>query len=108
MRKASSNAGIHPYLKADTNLFKDIKTYKQGIPIPKVIMPSTNTVINTEYKDSKGKDLYFKDEVSHDDKIYMIDYDGKNFKWILKRDENVLTLKDVCKSILLVKKYQYR
>jgi hypothetical protein len=109
MAKQSSNAGQHPYLRSDsTDLFKNIKKYQQGLPLSKEPIIFMNNIVKTEYKDSKGKDLYFKDEVEYGKENYVIDYDGKTFKWVLKKNNMVFTLKDVHKKTLLVKKCQFR
>lgn len=105
MPKASSNAGVHPYLRSDQpNLFDHVPKPSGGIRLSTITIKPMESVVKTEYKDKNGKDLYFKDEVEVEDKRYVIDYDFKQFKWVLKNEKKVIILKEVHKKTLLVKK----
>jgi len=107
MGKASTNAGIHPYLKSD--FISPIKPVEnKGIPLTTETPIFLKTVVNTEYKDSNNKDLYFKDEVELDGSKYVINYDPKNFRWILVRDKKTAVLKEVYKRVVLKKKCKAR
>lgn len=106
MGKASTNAGIHPYLKPDF-ISPIINTEKRGKPF-NTKSANVMNIVNTEYKDSNKKDLYFKDEVEFDGIKYIVDYDSRNFKWILVHDNKSLMLKEVHKKTVLVKKYSAR
>ncbi len=107
MGKASTNAGIHPYLKPDFKSSIPTEIENKGKPLS-IKSQKILTIVNTEYKDCKKKDLYFKDEVELDGLKYIIDYDSKNFKWILIHDRKIIVLKDVNKRVLLTKKYSAR
>lgn len=102
MGKTSSNAGIHPYLKPD--FISPLKLpKKEGILFSSNIK-FMDIAVNTEYKDSKNRELYFKDEVEFEGNKYEITYDSRNFCWILKREQNVVALKSVYKRVVLTKK----
>ncbi len=107
MGKTSTNAGIHPYRKTD---FVRSIFYPEvvGKPLPKEEPKFVNTVISTEYKDSKNKELYFKDEVEYKGKKYEINYDTENFCWILRQDHNTISLKEAYKQVVLKKKCSAR
>lgn len=110
MPKASSNAGLHYYLRSDYgHLFEKMKPNSDNMPLlPQDQVKIKSNVIKTEYKDEKGKDLYFKDVVEYDGETYSVDYDGKQFKWVIKSKTKVYMLRDVYKKLVLVKKYEFR
>lgn len=109
MGKASSNAGKDYYLRPDyQHLFKDIKSTLKGIPFTTETPTFVDTVVNTEYKDKNGKDLFFRDEVALEDEKFIIDYDGKQFKWVIKNENKVIMLKEVSKKIILTRKQKNR
>ncbi len=109
MGKASTNAGKDYYLRPDfIHPFNNTNTEKQGRPLSTQNPKCVENIINTEYKDQIGKDLYFKDEVKLDNENFIIDYDGKEFKWIVKNDNKIIILKDVYKRVLLSRKYKFR
>jgi len=109
MGKASSNAGKDYYRRPDyQHLFKEIKEKVKGIPFTTETPTFVDTVVNTEYKDKNGKDLFFRDEVQLQDEKFIIDYDGKQFKWVVKNESKVIMLKEVSKKIVLTKKQKNR
>lgn len=109
MAKASTNAGLHPYLRSDTqHLFDHIPKASGGIRLKSTPIKAMDTVVKTEYKDKNGKDLYFKDEVQVEDEKFEIDYDSKQFRWVLKNEKKVIMLKKVCKKTVLVRKCKSR
>lgn len=114
MGKASTNAGKDYYLRPDYQyLFDNINPEKNGIPLSTKNPIFMETIVKTEYKDKKGKDLYFKDEVELEENgtnsgKFIVDYDGKQFKWVIKNDKKTIILKDVTKMLILSKKYKNR
>lgn len=107
MGKTSTNAGIHPYLKPD--FVSPVKiSESQGIPLPKETPKFMDAVINTEYKDSQKKDLYFKDEVEYEGQPFEIGYDPRNFRWVIKSEKRTYALKEVSKKVILTKKCSAR
>lgn len=84
MSKASSNAGKHNYLRSDReDLFSHIKFSEGGIPLNSFKPIYKLQKINSEYVDKFGKQLFYRDIVSYKDEDYRIDYNSKEFYWIL-------------------------
>ena len=107
MGKASSNAGQHPYWKDD--FISPIKKHEhEGLPLsPKPII-FMDSFVKTEYKDSNKKDLYHRDEVKYENEKYRIEYDSKDFRWILSNGNKTIALKEVYKKTVLVRKCKAR
>lgn len=84
MSKASSNAGKHNYLRSDReDLFKHIKFTEGGISLKGFNPIYKEQKIATEYVDKFGKKLHYRDVISYKDEDYRIDYNSKEFYWIL-------------------------
>lgn len=107
MGKASTNAGKDPYLRPDFQ--SDLKQHdKPGIPFSTKAIQFVETLVKTEYKDKNQKDLYFKDVVKIDEVTYVIDYDPRNFRWILFNEKRTISLREAHKRTVLVKKCSAR
>lgn len=108
MTRVSSNAGKHPYLRPDFVPPVEINYEKTGIKFDPNIIPKFHIEIDSEYKDKKGKKLYFKDIVTFEKEQYTVGYDGQVFCWIIstvKNPKKTLKLKDYHKSVILFEKY---
>lgn len=110
MTKVSTNAGKHPYLRSDFIPPVEIHYKGTGIEFDPKILPKFKSIIDTEYKDKKGRKLFFKDIVVYitEKEEYEIGYDGRVFCWILinqKNPKRTLKLKEFHNSILLFEKY---
>jgi hypothetical protein len=97
MTKVSTNAGKHPYRRSDF-----VSPYKQNYDKPGLPLVPTKakfkTVIDTEYKDKKGKKIFFRDVIIYNKGEYKIDYDAKQFYWVacsLKKPEKALKLSQI-------------
>lgn len=107
MGKASTNAGKNPFSRPDFQ--SDLKQHTTpGIPFPTKPIQIVETLVKTEYKDKNLKDLYFKDEVKIDDCVYQIDYDPKAFRWVIINEKTTISLRDIHKKTVLVKKCSAR
>lgn len=104
MTKVSTNAGKHPYLRTGDeydHLFDHLWIKTGGIKMNHAIQPKFKTVIDTGKKDKRGKKLFFKDVVLYEKKEYQIDYNAKDFYWILRLNSDPTKthpLNSVCKS----------
>jgi|SRR5579859_3772517 len=107
--KVSSNAGLHPYLRSDLpNLFSHIKQPSGRPKLSEIKVKPMENAVNTEYKDAKGKSIYYKDEVKYNEEVYSVDYDSKKFRWIIRNDNKIFALREVTKKVSLVKKDKSR
>jgi len=85
MNKVSSNAGKHPYLRPENDhLFDHIRIKEGGIPMNSTVKPVFVNAVQTEYTDKNGKKLFYRDVVMYKGEEYRIDYDSKEFCWVLE------------------------
>lgn len=106
MTKVSTNAGKHPYRRSDYVPPVVIEKKMNGIPFSSIV--KFKAIVPTDYKDKKGKMLFFKDVIKYEKEEYEIGYNGKEFYWEItgiNNPKNTYRLSDVNKSVFLVKKY---
>lgn len=105
MARISTNAGKHPYMRSDSgHLFGNLEPEKAGIPFNADIKIRFVNVVDTEYRDERDKIIYFKNIVKYNGETYQVDYDGQNFWWIIRSEENPTKthkLSAVAKSLTL-------
>jgi hypothetical protein len=85
MSKVSSNAGKHPYLRPENaSLFDDLISEKEGLPFLPDDKVKFVHQVETEFVDKKKKTLFFRDVVTYNQEEYEVNYDSKNFCWIIR------------------------
>lgn len=93
MTKVSSNAGKHSYLRPENSSFFDnliTKKHRQKRGLP--LLPYNDVkfviMIKTDYVDKNNRELYYNDVVSFNHEDYVVDYDSRNYCWIIRSENN--------------------
>lgn len=109
MSKVSTNAGKHPYLRPENaSLFDNLFPEKEGLPFTKDMKVKFMIQVETEYKDKKKTMLSYRDIVTYQKEDYEIDYDSREYRWIMKNladPKKVEILREKAHLAVLKKKY---
>lgn len=109
MTKVSTNAGKHPYLRIDLDhLFDHMRIKEKGIKMDHTKQPQFNTVVETGISDKKDKKLFFKDIIIYNNEEYQVDYNAKDFHWMISNIIDPIktyNLNKVANSVILHKKH---
>jgi len=107
MTKVSSNAGKHPYLRPENDhLFDHLRIEKEGISLSKV-KPVFVDSVQTDYSDQKKRKLFYQDVVIFKGEEYRIDYDTREYCWIMEKLDDPkkrLNLKKTASSVVFKRK----